>query len=70
MQGCGDYGIPVFDTTEGRLRVYFFLVQTGGPKHQVPENHYDAILSCIQQNGVSGCYHLATEWTDALTPVR
>jgi hypothetical protein len=26
MEGCGNYGFPIFDTTENRVRVYHFEV--------------------------------------------
>ena len=26
MEGCGDYGFPVLDTTEGRVRLYYFEI--------------------------------------------
>lgn len=56
----GSFGVPVVDTTNGQFRVFFF------PVNQANEfDNYDAILSCITDNGVSGCYHLATEWTAA-----
>lgn len=55
----GTYGFPVFDSTEGRFRVYYFLLNTADGV-----DNYDSVLSCIKDNGVSGCYHLAEEWTN------
>jgi hypothetical protein len=55
----GSFGIPVVDTTGGTFKVYFF------PVNQAQEfDNYDTILNCINQNGVSGCYHLAEEWSN------
>ena len=33
MEGCGNYGIPIIDTTEGRVRVWHFEIQ---PKVRAP----------------------------------
>lgn len=55
----GAFGIPVVDTTSGRFRVYYFALAQANSF-----DHSDEIISCIQQNGVSGCYHLATVWAD------
>ena len=60
---CGaEYGFSVLDTTGGDYKVYYF------PVYDVANNidNYEATISCIQENGVSGCYHLATLW--AATP--
>lgn len=63
----GAYGIPVVDTTGGRFKVYYFPIAQGKNigGYDVPTfDNYDAILSCVKANGVSGCYHLATVWAD------
>jgi len=60
----GDFGIPIFDTTGGRLKIFYFPVQKfNGP------NNYEAVLQCFKEHGVSGCYHLATVWMDAPLPL-
>lgn len=55
----GAFGIPVVDTTNGRFRVYYFPLAQANTF-----DHSDEIISCVQKNGVSGCYHLATVWAD------
>ena len=61
MDGCGNYGFPVFDTTDRQFRVYHFLIQD----LLRDMDNYDEIYECIDKNGVSNCYHLAEEWTVA-----
>ena len=59
MEGCGNYGIPVLDTTEGRIRVWYFdVVNVDGV------DNYDHIINCITTNGWRKCTHLATKWLD------
>lgn len=66
MGGCGEWGIPVVDTTgDGAFKLFYFQLFTDpGSMNNftVPTNNYDAILSCFKDNGVSGCYHLAQQW--------
>eukprot|EP00286_Rhodomonas_abbreviata_P023963 CAMPEP_0181299982 /NCGR_PEP_ID=MMETSP1101-20121128/6641_1 /TAXON_ID=46948 /ORGANISM="Rhodomonas abbreviata, Strain Caron Lab Isolate" /LENGTH=530 /DNA_ID=CAMNT_0023405177 /DNA_START=41 /DNA_END=1633 /DNA_ORIENTATION=+ len=57
----GTFGIPVVDTVDGQFKLYYFPVQGAIPAEKV--DNYDEVLGCIKENGVSGCYHLATEWT-------
>ena len=63
MTGCGDFGFPVFDSTGSEFNIYYFPIQQApiGGKDEVFDN-YDTILACIEEHGVSGCYHLATKW--------
>ena len=57
--GCGNYGFPVFDTTNNEFKVYHFLLK------DLMRNidNYDEIYDCIYKNGVTNCYHLAEDWT-------
>lgn len=58
---CSDsFGIPVLDTTDDHFQLYYFPIS----KHE-PDgfDNYEVTLSCIQDNGVSGCYHLAEVWS-------
>jgi hypothetical protein len=57
----GAFGLPIVDTTGGKFRVLYFPFAEAG---KFDEAYYDSVLSCIQQNGVSNCYHLATEWAN------
>lgn len=59
MEGCGKYGFPVFDTTQGQFRVQHFLIE------DVNRNisNYNQIYDCINTYAVTSWYHLAEEWT-------
>lgn len=59
MDGCTNYGFPVFDTTNGQFKVYHFLIQTA----EEGSDKYSEIHDCISTHGVTQCYHLAEEWT-------
>jgi hypothetical protein len=54
----GNFGLPVVDTYGGNFSVYFYDIA------QLDEyDNYEEILACLTENGVSGCYHLATLWS-------
>jgi hypothetical protein len=53
-----DFGIPVLDTTDDHFKLYYFPIS----KLNGYDN-YDVTLSCFQEHGVSGCYHLADVWS-------
>ena len=55
----GEFGFTILDTTDGKVRVFYFPVAKSGVF-----DHYNKILNCIETNGVSGCYHLAEKWSD------
>jgi len=63
MEGCGNYGFPVFDTTEGRVRVWYFPVTAVAP-HFEPFDHFDQVHACVQERGWRRCTHLAELWLD------
>merc|ERR1719478_1503504 len=57
MEGCGNFGVPVFDTTGGRNRVYYFDTDT--------DAKYEAVLACVTKSGWRACVDsLATVWLD------
>lgn len=65
MSGCGEWGIPIVDTTSGSFKVYYFLlyIQPGLRNNAtVAVDNFDKVYNCFRDNGVSNCYHLATEW--------
>ena len=68
MAGCGEWGLPVVDTTDssdGSFKMYYFQLFTApGVRNNFtqPTDNFDEIASCFRENGVSGCYHLATRW--------
>ena len=54
-----NYGIPVLDTTGGRVQLWYFPV--------VAENKtdtYDAVHDCVSGKGWRQCTHLAVSWLD------
>lgn len=56
MVGCGNYGVPIFDTTEGRVRFYYFPIQRG---------HTEDLIRCVNaESGWRQCTHLAEMWLD------
>ena len=59
MEGCGNYGIPIVETTkEGRVEITYFNVQdTSGSPDQ-----YDAILKCFEEKGPVNCKELGKTW--------
>ena len=59
MEGCGNYGFPIVDTTEGRVRVWHFEVVS---KDGV--DSYDEKIACVQQKGWRQCLDLADTWLD------
>eukprot|EP00448_Togula_jolla_P000430 CAMPEP_0170614856 /NCGR_PEP_ID=MMETSP0224-20130122/25027_1 /TAXON_ID=285029 /ORGANISM="Togula jolla, Strain CCCM 725" /LENGTH=420 /DNA_ID=CAMNT_0010940549 /DNA_START=240 /DNA_END=1502 /DNA_ORIENTATION=- len=56
MEGCGDYGVPILDTTSGRARIWYFNTAT--------DELYNAVLSCVKLKGWRECTSLATLWMD------
>jgi hypothetical protein len=76
MEGCNDYGFPVFDTTGGRIRIFYFPVVTPPPSsadagadaaietNLEPVDTYDQVYECILQHGWRKCTHLAITWID------
>lgn len=63
MEGCGNYGFPVLDTTEGRVRVYHFeVVSRDGV------DTYDDVLACVSAKGWRQCKEHAELWLDQPLP--
>eukprot|EP00928_Gymnodinium_smaydae_P090883 TRINITY_DN74599_c0_g1_i2.p1 TRINITY_DN74599_c0_g1~~TRINITY_DN74599_c0_g1_i2.p1 ORF type:complete len:520 (-),score=45.90 TRINITY_DN74599_c0_g1_i2:135-1478(-) len=58
MTGCGNFGMPVLDTTEGRTRFYYFDTSS--------EERYKAVMDCVPVHGWRACVHLAEVWLDQL----
>jgi hypothetical protein len=61
MEGCGNFGIPIIDTTEDRVRFWHFEIVSKEGK-----DNYDAIMQCVQSkpNGWRDCTDLAESWLD------
>jgi hypothetical protein len=65
----GEFGLPIVDTTNSRFRIYYFPINKFSLLHPIQNyDNYDNILDCIQNNGVSKCYHLANLWVDTPIP--
>jgi hypothetical protein len=62
MNGCANYGFPVFDTTGGTFKVYHFLVAEKRDGAVIVDK-FDEIHDCISEKGVTKRYDLAEEWT-------
>ncbi|CAD7942496.1 unnamed protein product [Amoebophrya sp. A120] len=71
MHGCGNFGLPIFDTTESRFRVYYFpLVDLRPGKRGF---WYDAVMRCMQEKrSWRACAEdgHAELWTDEPLPPR
>lgn len=60
MEGCGNYGIPVVDTTENRVRVYHFEIASVNGT-----DRYDSTVGCLTSaTSWRDCVHLADTWLD------
>jgi len=60
----GTYGFSVTETSMDKFSIYYFELRRAGPggKIMITDN-YDEIISCIDENGVSGCYQYAKVWS-------
>jgi len=56
MEGCGNFGVPIFDTTGGRVRFWYFDTSS--------DDAYDAVIDCAKRKGWRQCTGLATLWLD------
>lgn len=54
----GQIGFAIVDSNDDQFTMYSFMIQENNQY-----DNYDAILNCIKENGVSGCYDLATVWS-------
>merc|ERR1719210_2615203 len=50
MVGCGNYGFPIVDTTENRIRMWHFEVVS-----KTGHDTYDEVFDCISKNGWRQC---------------
>ena len=68
MEGCGNFGVPIVDTTvDGRLEVYYYEIQS---TESGSADNYDAVTRCFQEHGVDGCKGMADVWLNAtVSPV-
>eukprot|EP00327_Prymnesium_parvum_P011018 CAMPEP_0184383876 /NCGR_PEP_ID=MMETSP0007-20130409/7479_1 /TAXON_ID=97485 /ORGANISM="Prymnesium parvum, Strain Texoma1" /LENGTH=483 /DNA_ID=CAMNT_0026730539 /DNA_START=53 /DNA_END=1504 /DNA_ORIENTATION=+ len=59
MEGCGNYGVPILDTTNDRVTFFYFPIGdlTG-------TDNYAQTMDCVTKNGWRACTHLAEKWLD------
>eukprot|EP00391_Amoebophrya_sp_Ameob2_P013607 CAMPEP_0178982594 /NCGR_PEP_ID=MMETSP0795-20121207/585_1 /TAXON_ID=88552 /ORGANISM="Amoebophrya sp., Strain Ameob2" /LENGTH=717 /DNA_ID=CAMNT_0020673261 /DNA_START=135 /DNA_END=2288 /DNA_ORIENTATION=- len=86
MHGCGNYGVPVFDTTGGRWRVFYFplvdltaaptegkgaVEATGIAEKPKPFDQYEEVRKCmLEKKSFRKCAHFAEMWADEELPPR
>jgi hypothetical protein len=56
MVGCGNYGMPLVDTTENRVRFWYFDTSS--------DEKYNTAIACVRSNGWRQCTGMATLWLD------
>jgi len=57
VQGKGTrFGMPILDTTEGRVRFWYFDAMT--------DDSYSQVTDCVQSKGWRNCTDLAISWLD------
>ena len=62
----GNYGVPILDTTDGKVRVWYFPIVEMEPyvPHENATDSYDEVVACVTANGWRQCTHLARLWTE------
>jgi len=56
MDGCGNYGVPILDTTSDRARIWYFDTST--------DYLFGEVIACVQRKGWRHCTNMATLWLD------
>lgn len=56
MEGCGNYGIPIVDTTADRVRMWYFDTSS--------DSLFESVTNCVQNRGWRNCTDHATLWLD------
>ena len=59
MGGCGNYGMPIVDTSDGRIKVYHF-----GIVDKDKTDRYNQTMGCLESKGWRQCTELAELWLD------
>lgn len=57
---CADFGIPIVDTSEGRVRFWYFDASS--------EESYKSVIGCATSQSWRKCTHLAALWLDQPIP--
>lgn len=63
MSGCDNYGFPIVDTTENRIRFWHFEVVSKSGK-----DTYNEVFACISKKGWRQCTDMAELWLDQPFP--
>lgn len=64
MEGCGNYGVPIVDTTAGLFRMWYFEVQS-----KTSPDNYEAITACVKAAGAwRPCVQHAKLWVNQTIP--
>jgi len=58
--GCGNFGLPILDTRNGRAKLNYFPLGDGWKR----TSNFDEILGCISAKGYSACTQYADVWLD------
>jgi len=59
MEGCANFGVPVVDTTDNHVRLWYFPVV-----YKNGTDVYDNLMACISAKSWRECTHLAENWLD------
>ena len=59
MEGCGNFGVPVVDSTGDTPQILYFPIQD---VHNETVDMYNATVQCFLDKGVGGCTDMATNW--------
>lgn len=57
MSGCHNFGIPVFDTANDRIKINYFPLDN--------QTLWDNAYNCISEKGYSNCLEYSESWLDA-----
>lgn len=56
----GAFGIPIFDTRNNNIKLHYFELWA----HEQKTANADAIVTCLESQGLDSCLHYATTWWD------
>jgi hypothetical protein len=56
----GAFGIPIIDTRNNNLKLWYFEMGA----HKQKNGNFDAIVSCLESQGLDACLHYAVAWWD------
>ncbi|GAB5364000.1 hypothetical protein AAMO2058_000931900 [Amorphochlora amoebiformis] len=59
MEGCGNFGVPIVDSTSGTTKVYYYPIQDVNVEGS---DKYSDVVGCFESKGVGSCQDLAMVW--------